>query len=512
MTESSISNSQRRDLPAGTVTILFTDIQGSTELLKHLGDDGYIALVSEHHNLMRQTIDRYHGTEVRTQGDSFFVTFPRAPDAVAAAVDIQLALSEHSWPEGVKVRVRMGLHTGHPLVAVDDYSGIDIHRAARIAAIGHGGQVLLSETTAPLVRDDLPKGVTLRDLGRHQLKDMTHPERIRQLVISGLQDCFPPLKSLKALDPEKDRSLVELDDETLLNITLCNDDPDVRSEAVLVYASRGHRGDVEAALLDQVEQGKFAAFGALVALADEYGMPKVDSSSLKIQILLAVTRKRWRKYRSNIWVQTRKAALGGGLLFLYGAAMPLLMRLTSNLTYQLTLTFMSLTAYYLISIILFGLYGLVQGAALGFGVGLGDALFSRKFRARGRTFFGAISGVVSALYFSATQLLREGPVPTDPSLVFVTNLIYGLLLGLILAPLIPSFHSGQKSRNRTVQIGTSMLLLALLMIPYVMIIYKADYLQALPSRILLALAIPITFTLPFNIAEEESEPVLIDAA
>lgn len=504
MTESLISNSQRRDLPSGTVTILFTDIQGSTELLKRLGDDGFIAIVSEHHNLMRQAIDHYHGTEVRTQGDSFFVTFPRAPDAVAASVDIQHALSEHSWPEDVKVLVRMGLHTGHPQVAVDDYAGIDIHRAARIAAIGHGGQVLLSETTAPLVRDNLPKGVTLRDLGRHQLKDMAHPERIRQLVIPGLPDCFPPLKSLEALDPEKDRLLVELDDHTLLNITLCNDDPDVRSEAALVYASRGHQDELETALLNQVEQGQYAAFGALVALADEYGMPAVGGSSLRMQILFAVLRKRWRKYRSSVWVLTRKAALGGGLLILYGATVPLVMRLTSPDDYLYTLTIMSLTAYYLISMILFGLYGLTQGAALGFGVGVGDALFSRKFRTRGRSTLGAISGVVSTLFFSATQLLSEEPVPANSSLVFMTNLIYGLILGLILAQLIPSFHPVQKTRNRAAQIGVSMLLLVLLSVPYVLIIYEAEYLVALPSRILLALALPILIPLPFYLTEKNS--------
>jgi len=199
MAEAPPANTVHRDLPAGTVTILFTDIQGSTELLKQLGDDGYIALVSEHHRLMREVIDQRLGTEVRTQGDSFFVTFPRAPDAVAAAVDIQLALKGHRWPDGVEVLVRMGLHTGQPWVAVDDYEGIDIHRAARIASTGHGGQVLLSETTASLVRDDLPEGVSLKDLGLHRLKDMRRPEQISQLVITGLPADFPPIKSLESV-------------------------------------------------------------------------------------------------------------------------------------------------------------------------------------------------------------------------------------------------------------------------------------------------------------------------
>ena len=189
----------RRDLPAGTVTILFTDIQGSTELLKRLGDDGYVTLVTDHNRLMREAIARYGGTEVRTQGDSFFVTFPRAPDAVSAAVDAQRSLTDHAWPGDVRVLVRMGLHTGQPWVAVEDYEGIDIHRAARIAATGHGGQVLLSETTTALVRDDLPEGVSLEDLGIHRLKDMRRAEQISQLVIPGLPSEFPPIKTLEAL-------------------------------------------------------------------------------------------------------------------------------------------------------------------------------------------------------------------------------------------------------------------------------------------------------------------------
>jgi len=199
MTDHSIPNTTRDDLPAGTVTILFTDIQGSTELLKRLGDDGYVTLVTDHNRLMREAITKWGGTEVRTQGDSFFVTFPRAPDAVSASVDAQRLLADHSWPEGVEVLVRMGLHTGQPWVAVEDYEGIDIHRAARIAATGHGGQVLLSETTASLVRDDLPDGVTLKELGAHRLKDMRRLEQITQLVIPGLPSDFPPIKSLESV-------------------------------------------------------------------------------------------------------------------------------------------------------------------------------------------------------------------------------------------------------------------------------------------------------------------------
>jgi len=198
MTDRSIPTTNRQDLPGGTVTFLFTDVQGSTELVKNLGED-YVALMNEHHRIMREVISRWDGTEVRTQGDSFFVTFPSARDAAAATVDMQRALADYTGPQDTRLLVRMGLHTGEPWIAVDDYEGIDIHRAARIAATGHGGQVLLSETTASLVRDDLPDSVTLKDLGAHRLKDMRRPEMISQLVIPDLPSDFPPIKSLESV-------------------------------------------------------------------------------------------------------------------------------------------------------------------------------------------------------------------------------------------------------------------------------------------------------------------------
>jgi ABC-type oligopeptide transport system substrate-binding subunit/class 3 adenylate cyclase/tetratricopeptide (TPR) repeat protein len=188
-------------LPEGTVTFLFTDIEGSTELLKALGDI-YAELLSQQRDLLRDIFNRWGGQEVDTQGDSFFVSFPRATQAVSAAVEIQQTLKEQAWPGGVELRLRMGLHTGEPLTWAEGYVGIDVHRAARIAHVGHGGQVLLSATTTPLVLDDLPEGVSTLDLGRHRMKDMRRPERIHQLVIGGLPSEFPPLKSLEALPPE----------------------------------------------------------------------------------------------------------------------------------------------------------------------------------------------------------------------------------------------------------------------------------------------------------------------
>jgi WD40 repeat protein/class 3 adenylate cyclase len=190
------------DLPAGTVTFLFTDIQSSTKLLKQLGDQ-YADLLVVQRRILRTAFLKWHGQEVDTQGDAFFVSFPRATEAVAAAVEIQRELAAQDWPEDVVVQVRMGLHTGEPLVAKEGYVGMDVHRAARIAHVGHGGQVLLSETTTPLVRGELPAGVSLLDLGRHLLKDMHRPEHIRQLVIEGGKVEFPPLNSLETLPPSE---------------------------------------------------------------------------------------------------------------------------------------------------------------------------------------------------------------------------------------------------------------------------------------------------------------------
>ncbi|MFN2187168.1 MAG: ABC transporter substrate-binding protein [Candidatus Promineifilaceae bacterium] len=196
-----LSSGSMSDLPEGTVTFLFTDIEGSTKLLRQLGDE-YAKLLSDQRRICRAIFDTWHGHEIDTQGDSFFVSFPRATEAAAAAVEIQRALAEHSWPHGAQVRLRMGLHTGEPLAADEGYVGMDVHRAARIAHIGHGGQVLLSATTTELIIDELPEGVSLLDLGRHRLKDIARPEHIRQLVIDGFPSEFPPLKSLEALGLE----------------------------------------------------------------------------------------------------------------------------------------------------------------------------------------------------------------------------------------------------------------------------------------------------------------------
>jgi len=182
-------------LPTGTVTFLFTDIEGSTRLLQQLGDR-YSRVFEECRRLLRAAFQEWNGHEVDTQGDAFFVAFARATDAVSAAVDGLHALAVHSWTEDVVVRVRMGLHTGEPQLSSEGYVGIDVHHAARVMSAGHGGQVLLSQTTRDLVEHQLPDGVSLRDLGEHRLKDLQRPVHLFQLVIAGLPADFPSLKTL----------------------------------------------------------------------------------------------------------------------------------------------------------------------------------------------------------------------------------------------------------------------------------------------------------------------------
>jgi class 3 adenylate cyclase len=179
-------------LPTGTVTFLFTDVEGSTRLLQELGDR-YGDVVRDHRRIVREHFGAAGGSEVDTQGDAFFYSFPRARDAVAGAVAAQRALAEHEWPGG-EVRVRMGLHTGEPSVGEEGYLGLDVVRAARICSAGHGGQILLSETTRALLGNDLPEGVSVVDLGRQNLKDIQH-ERLFQLALDDQERTFPPLKT-----------------------------------------------------------------------------------------------------------------------------------------------------------------------------------------------------------------------------------------------------------------------------------------------------------------------------
>jgi class 3 adenylate cyclase len=189
-------------LPGGTVTFVFTDIEGSTRLLQELGDETYGQVSGDHRRLVRETFGARGGTEIDTQGDAFFFSFPRARDAVAAAVDAQRSLHDHEWPDGQEVRVRMGLHTGEPHVGEEGYLGLDVVRAARISAAGHGGQILLSETTRALLGNQLPEGVGVHDLGQQHLKDVQH-EHIYELTIDGRKASARPLKTQKPSSREE---------------------------------------------------------------------------------------------------------------------------------------------------------------------------------------------------------------------------------------------------------------------------------------------------------------------
>jgi len=189
------------ELPSGTVTFLFTDIEGSTGLLKQLGDR-YADVLAEHQRILRGAVATHGGREVDSQGDSFFFAFSRANAALAAAVVAQKTLAAFEWPDGAAVRVRMGLHTGEPAVGDERYVGLGVHRAARIGAVAHGGQVLLSSPTRELVEEER-EGTRVRELGLFKLKDIDRPERLFQLDIEGLQTNFPPIRAQEFGEPRR---------------------------------------------------------------------------------------------------------------------------------------------------------------------------------------------------------------------------------------------------------------------------------------------------------------------
>ena len=182
------------ELPSGTVTFLFTDIEGSTRLLHSLGER-YVDGLAQHSEIIEGAVEGNHGIVVNTEGDAYFCVFREAPDAAAAAVSILLGLSTHDWPPDSEFRVRIGFHTGEGVLGAADYVGMDVHRAARISAAGHGGQALLSADSHALVEEHLPDGVTVTDLGSHNLKDLPEPEHIFQLVIPGMESAFPTLRT-----------------------------------------------------------------------------------------------------------------------------------------------------------------------------------------------------------------------------------------------------------------------------------------------------------------------------
>ena len=183
-------------LPVGTITFLFTDIEGSTQLWERHPDAMQVAL-KRHDEILRQVIETHGGHVFKTVGDAFCAAFTSAPEAIRAALACQRVLETESWDGEIGViRVRIGLHTGTAEIRNGDYFGPSLNRVARLEAAGHGGQILLSFATQELTRDDLPSGANLIDLGSHRLKDLLRPERIFQLNAFDLPTDFPPLRTL----------------------------------------------------------------------------------------------------------------------------------------------------------------------------------------------------------------------------------------------------------------------------------------------------------------------------
>jgi predicted ATPase/class 3 adenylate cyclase len=271
-------------LPTGTVTFLFTDIEGSTALLTLLGE-AYVTLLERHAEILRTAIAAHGGTEVGTEGDAFFAVFPSAPDAVAAASRVQRELARTGWPNDASVRVRMGLHTGVARLGGDNYVGLDVHRAARIAAAGHGGQVLLSEATRALADHALPGDTHLRDLGQHRLKDLEQPVRIWQLEIDGLPADYPDLRTLDARPgnlPRPLTSFVGRERELARLVDL------VRGHCLVSLTGAGGTGKTRLALKaaeelrDSLPDGAF--FVDLSALRDPALVPLAITRALRLGV------------------------------------------------------------------------------------------------------------------------------------------------------------------------------------------------------------------------------------
>jgi class 3 adenylate cyclase len=246
------------ELPTGTVTFLSTDVEESTAAVRKLGAS-YAEALRHSRDVLRSAFAEHGGHEVDTQGDSFFVAFTRARDAVLAAVDAQRALAAHDWPPGQELRVRIGLHTAEPHRWEEGYVGVGVHRAARICSVGHGGQVLLSRSTAGLIDDeDLPQ-IGLRDLGAHRLKGLDRPERIFQLIIDGLPSEFPPLNTVEGAGRATDTLVILCGDMGAATPRAYDTDPADFRQLIADY----HR-TVEAALAEHGGQ-LMASFGDGVA-------------------------------------------------------------------------------------------------------------------------------------------------------------------------------------------------------------------------------------------------------
>jgi len=271
-------------LPTGTVTFLFTDIEGSTRLVQGLGPR-WVELLEAHNDLVTTAIEANHGTVVKTEGDSFFAVFGSALDATLASGAAQDALAIYPWPEDGRIRVRMGLHTGVATLGGADYVGLDVHRAARIADAGHGGQTVLSESTAILVERDLPASLTLHDLGKHRLKDLSEPETIFELIVTGREEVFPHLRTLDAIPnnlPLQLTSFVGREQELAEAVRL------LERTRVLTLTGPGGTGktrlslQVAAEVGDQFPDGVF--FVELAPVSEVEVVPSQILSSLGMQV------------------------------------------------------------------------------------------------------------------------------------------------------------------------------------------------------------------------------------
>ena len=230
--------------PTGTVTFVFTDIEGSTRLLKEVGHTRYEELLATHRRLLRTAIAAAAGFEADTQGDAVFAVFRSAGDALAAAAAGQRELAAHPWPDGAPVRVRMGVHTGEPVISEGDYVGLDVHLAARVAACGHGGQVVLSADTRALLDDAAP----LTDLGEHRLKDFDEPVPLFQLGEAR----FPPLKTISSTNlPRPASSFIGREREVAEVLSLIRD-----GARLLTLTGAGGCGKTRLARSDGLHPGR----------------------------------------------------------------------------------------------------------------------------------------------------------------------------------------------------------------------------------------------------------------
>jgi class 3 adenylate cyclase/DNA-binding CsgD family transcriptional regulator len=298
-------------LPTGTVTFLFTDIEGSTRLLKRLGRDRYSEVLATHNRLLRKVFAERNGLEIDTKGDSFFVVFRSAAAAVEAAGAAQRALAVQEWPEDGEVRVRMGMHTGEASVGSDGYVGFAVHQAARIGDAGHGGQVLLSSTTANLVRHDLPSELGLRDLGETVLPDFDRAERLYQLEVEGLVSEFAPLatREREKAKPRMPRRRTEV---PVARTPLLEREAEVAALHAVVDAASTGVGRV-VAIEGRSGMGKTRLVAEARALAAAAGFEVLvaRSADLEQEFAYGVVRQLFEPYLASLRPEEREEALSG---------------------------------------------------------------------------------------------------------------------------------------------------------------------------------------------------------